>query len=328
MLVSEKSAGAEKTESRRNAPDRADAFAVVQNFADARQARVVHEHHAVHELHAVFAAGGSHFLEVGRADAARFFANDVLARRRRAHDPFLAQPGRQRNINGVHVRRREQFLVAAERGGGVRKRKLAPGSSRMNSRLRSRSRLATAVTTALPELKMAFQFFRPMPAVLKNPIRSFFINFELLVLVPPRFISNEDDHEDDAPAASRTRSKITSARCGSRADGGRIPDQFAVLFRRIAPGRLAGGKPLLERPLRFAEQNRNVLLRVQAVADEKRHDDQIFRLRERIAFGNARAFFKENRVDLRVKIHARGSIPPAARSAGANFHSSPCRARR
>jgi hypothetical protein len=28
----------------------------------------------------------------------------------------------------------------------------------------------------LPELKMAFQFFLPMPAVLKNPMRSFCIN--------------------------------------------------------------------------------------------------------------------------------------------------------
>ena len=86
------------------------------------------------------------------------------------------------------------------------------------------------------------------------------------------------------------------------ADGRRIPDQFAVFFRRIAPRRLAGGEPLLNGRPRFAEQNRNVLLRVQTVADEKRHDDQIFRLREPIAFGNARVFFKENRVDAAVKI--------------------------
>ena len=46
----------------------------------------------------------------------------------------------------------------------------------MNWRLVLTSRLATAATTALPEWKMAFQFFRPIPAVLKNPILSFFIN--------------------------------------------------------------------------------------------------------------------------------------------------------
>jgi hypothetical protein len=47
----------------------------------------------------------------------------------------------------------------------------------MNWRLRFTSRLATAEMTQFPELKTAFQFVRPMLAVLKNPIRSFFINF-------------------------------------------------------------------------------------------------------------------------------------------------------
>jgi hypothetical protein len=46
----------------------------------------------------------------------------------------------------------------------------------MNWRLRSTSRLATAETTQLPELKTAFQFCRPMSAVLRNPIRNLFIN--------------------------------------------------------------------------------------------------------------------------------------------------------
>src|ERR1035437_1723922 len=45
----------------------------------------------------------------------------------------------------------------------------------MYLRLLFTSRLATAVTTQLPELKIAFQFFLPIPAVLKNPMRSFFI---------------------------------------------------------------------------------------------------------------------------------------------------------
>ena len=64
------------------------------------------------------------------------------------------------------------------------------------------------------------------------------------------------------------------------ADGGRIPDEFAVAFGGIAPGRLAGGKTFFHDAFRFAEQNRNVFLRVHAVADEKRHDDDIFRLRQ------------------------------------------------
>jgi hypothetical protein len=46
----------------------------------------------------------------------------------------------------------------------------------MNWRLRFTSRLATAETTQLPELKTAFQFVRPMLAVLRNPIRNLFIN--------------------------------------------------------------------------------------------------------------------------------------------------------
>src|SRR5258708_35300198 len=48
----------------------------------------------------------------------------------------------------------------------------------MNSRLFCTSRLATAETTQLPEFKIAFQFFLPMPAALKNPMRSCFINLK------------------------------------------------------------------------------------------------------------------------------------------------------
>ena len=46
----------------------------------------------------------------------------------------------------------------------------------------SRSRLATAETRQLPELKTAFQFWRPMLAVLINPIRNLLIN---LICNPP-----------------------------------------------------------------------------------------------------------------------------------------------
>ncbi len=70
-----------------------------------------------------------------------------------------------------------------------------------------------------------------------------------------------------------------------------------------ASRRLAGGKALLDRPFRLAEQNRNVRLRVQAVADEKRDDDQVPGLRERITFANARAFFEKNRADGGINFH-------------------------
>jgi len=52
-------------------------------------------------------------------------------------------------------------------------------------------------------------------------------------------------------------------------------------LRRVSPCRLAAGNPLPDNPLRLAEQNRNVLLRVQAVADEKWHDDHVLGLRKR-----------------------------------------------
>jgi hypothetical protein len=50
----------------------------------------------------------------------------------------------------------------------------------MNWRLRAASRLATAVTTELPLSRMARQFFRAMPAVLKMPQRSLFIGYKSL----------------------------------------------------------------------------------------------------------------------------------------------------
>src|SRR5208282_1637162 len=123
-VAARKIAGAQETKRRRNPPHRADAPAIVEHFANARHTRIMHEHHAVHELHAVFAAGVHHFLNVGETDAARLFTNDVLARRRRAQNPFLAQAGRKRDVHGVHVRRCEQFLVTAERSRFGSERKL------------------------------------------------------------------------------------------------------------------------------------------------------------------------------------------------------------
>src|SRR5208282_3797914 len=105
---------------------------------------------------------------------------------------------------------------------------------------------------------------------------------------------------DGAPRSNRLahtlQNHVGNVRLG--ADGGRIPDESAVFLRWIAPRRLAGGNPLLDDPLRLAEQNRNVLLRVQTVADEKRDDNHVPRLHERVTIINARAFFEKNRVDV------------------------------
>ncbi len=99
-----------------------------------------------------------------------------------------------------------------------------------------------------------------MLAVLKNPNRSFFIRFSIVILLDldlePFFdYEDEEDNGDEFFAASPTRSKITSAMCGSGADGGRIPDQLAVFLRRIAPRRLAGGKTLCS-TIRFASPSK------------------------------------------------------------------------
>src|ERR1035437_8152453 len=73
-----------------------------------------------------------------------------------------------------------------------------------------------------------------------------------------------------------------------------------MFFRRVAPRRLAGSEPLFHEALRFAEQNRNVLDRVQTVADEKRNDDAVFCLRQPMAVFNERRFLHENRMDIGV----------------------------
>ena len=42
-------------------------------------------------------------VEIGRVYGARLFTKDMLAGLRRPHDPFPAQGGRQRKVNGVHI---------------------------------------------------------------------------------------------------------------------------------------------------------------------------------------------------------------------------------
>ena len=174
-VVAEKIFAGIKTKDRGNAPELANAPAIVEHFADACQARAVHEHHAVHELHAVFPAGVNHLLKVGRAQGAGFFANDVFARRCRAQDPFLAQAGRQRKINRVHVFGGDQFLVTAQRRRRIFKRGFP---------LAFHNELAAAFEIAaghggydrIAAVKNAVQFFRAMFAAPNIPNRSLFIN--------------------------------------------------------------------------------------------------------------------------------------------------------
>ncbi len=85
------------------------------------------------------------------------------------------------------------------------------------------------------------------------------------------------------------------------ADGRRIPDESTVFFRRIAPCGLAGGQALGHHRLRLTQQNRDVLLRMQSVADEKRHHHQVLCPRQRITIGNTRQFLQINRVDAGIK---------------------------
>jgi hypothetical protein len=54
--------------------------------------------------------------------SAGLFANDVLARCRRTPDPFLAQAGRQRKVNRIHVFGSDQFLVTVQRHRRIFKR--------------------------------------------------------------------------------------------------------------------------------------------------------------------------------------------------------------
>src|ERR1035437_1562588 len=172
----------------------------------------------------------------------------------------------------------------------------------MNWRLRFTSRLATAVTTQLPELKIAFQFFRAMPAVLNIPNRSLFIKLIVILLVLVLLLEflifdYEDDDEDESSRRLFDPFQNHVGDVRFAADGGRIPDEFGVFLRRIAPRRPAGGQALLDDPSRLAEQNRNVFLRVQPIADEKWHHHQVFRFRQRITISDARRLFEKNPVD-------------------------------
>src|SRR5262249_16931354 len=82
-----------------------------------RQPLAVHEHDAIHELHTVLPAGVEHGTDIGAAEAARFLAQNVLARPGCLEDPLLADAGGQRDVHRIHIPPVEQFLVTSARDG-------------------------------------------------------------------------------------------------------------------------------------------------------------------------------------------------------------------
>src|SRR5262249_596134 len=85
----------------------------------------------------------------------------------------------------------------------------------------------------------------------------------------------------DFSGRTQRRAVSTTALCGTF--GGR---------NAIAPG----GRPRVGDP----EQNRNVLVTVQAVGDEKRDDDYVWRAREHVPIGHQRKFLHVNVKHVRV----------------------------
>lgn len=61
-------------------------------------------------------------------------------------------------------------------------------------------------------------------------------------------------------------------------------------------------EPLLNNLFRFSEQHGNIFLNVEAVADEERHDRDVFGLGQFIARGDARVFFEKHRMHCRIKV--------------------------
>lgn len=88
---------------------------------------------------------------------------------------------------------------------------------------------------------------------------------------------------------------IGDARFG--ADGIGIPDEFFVAFGGISPSGLALGKAIFDEVFGFAEQHRNIFLRVHAVADEEWDDDNIPGFGDFVTFLDAWILFEKGGMD-------------------------------
>ena len=57
-----------------------------------------------------------------------------------------------------------------------------------------------------------------------------------------------------------------------------VPEQLALFLRGISPGGLTRIEPRFHHPFGFAEHDRNILERMQTIADKKWHHHDITRL--------------------------------------------------
>ena len=73
-------------------------------------------------------------------------------------------------------------------------------------------------------------------------------------------------------------------------------------LRGIAPGWLSAFESALHRFNRFAQHERNAFVRVQSVADEERHHDDILRSCQPVAISDARLLFHEHGMHFRVNV--------------------------
>ena len=81
-------------------------------------------------------------------------------------------------------------------------------------------------------------------------------------------------------------------------DARRVPHALAVLLRWIPPRRLPAAKTLLHHALRLAEHHRNILERMQPIADEKRHHHDVLRPRDFVTPRDLRLLLHERRMHL------------------------------
>src|ERR1017187_3819148 len=99
---------------RGNPPDGANGLAVIEHFPDSLQAAAVHEHDVIHELDLVSLASLQHFNQLNHTGGAGFFADDVFAGLGGALDPLPTDSGGQRDVNGIDIGGRQQFLITAQ----------------------------------------------------------------------------------------------------------------------------------------------------------------------------------------------------------------------
>ena len=77
--------------------------------------------------------------------------------------------------------------------------------------------------------------------------------------------------------------------------------ELAVPFGWVAPGRLAEAEPVLDRFTGFTEHHRDILEGMHAIADEKRHHDNILRACDPVTIADARLFLHEHCMHLGIE---------------------------